>query len=104
MRFLLLTLGTTGTVIALGLTGIAMAAPAGNAPAVTHWDIAQENLVREFSQGLGADIPGASFVMVSAKAESATSGTSAERHALRRDDRQRERAHEQRTKKTKHSH
>ena len=95
MRFLLLTLGTTGTVIALGLTGIAMAAPAGYAPAVTHWDIAQENLVREFSQGLGADIRGPAFVIASANRDSATAGPSAER--------QHERSHEHHTKKVKHS-
>lgn len=56
MKFVTLTLGIAGTVIALGLTGIAVAAPTENAVAVTQWDISHENLVREFSQGLGADI------------------------------------------------
>ena len=60
MKFLLLTLGIAASTIALGLAGIAMAAPAADTVAVTQWDIAQENLVREFSQGLGVDIaPGA---------------------------------------------
>jgi hypothetical protein len=93
MKFHVLTLGIAASVIALGLTGIAVAAPAGNAPAVTHWDIAQENLVREFSQGLGVDFPGANPVVLAAQSDSAAAGASAER-----------RSHEHRTKKTRHSH
>jgi hypothetical protein len=101
MKFVTLTFGIAGTVIALGLTGIAVAAPTENAVAVTQWDISHENLVREFSQGLGADIAGANPVLV-AKAESAASGSTADRRARDRDDYDSERRHDQRTKKTKH--
>ena len=83
MKFYLLTLGIAASAIALGLTGIAVAAPADKAPAVTYRDIAHENLVREFSQGLGANLAGANPV----------------HHGH-----ERERSHEHRTNKTKHSH
>lgn len=87
MKFILSTLGIAGSVIALGLAGIAVAAPAGEAIAATHWDIAQQDLVREFSQGLGADIARAQPVLV---AEPAAAPASADR------------PRERRTTKTKH--
>ncbi|OGA71280.1 MAG: hypothetical protein A3G81_30860 [Betaproteobacteria bacterium RIFCSPLOWO2_12_FULL_65_14] len=90
----------------MGVTGIAAAAPAANTIAVTHWDIAQENLARELSQGLGADLPGARPAIVTAKADSAAAGSSADRRARDRHDRHdsdRERSHDPRVKKTKHS-
>ena len=97
MKFILWTLGITSTVLALGLTSIAVAAPTDNAIAVTQWDIAQENLVREFSQGLGVDVRGAQPLLV-AKADSAAAGASADR-----DHRDSERAPQRRTKQVKHS-
>jgi hypothetical protein len=60
MKFYLSTLGIALTVIALGLTGIAVAAPADSAEPLTiahSARIEHDNLLREFSQGLGVDLP-----------------------------------------------
>ncbi|HWD21900.1 MAG TPA: hypothetical protein VG591_02095 [Burkholderiales bacterium] len=60
MKFYLSTLGIALTVMALGLTGIAVAAPANSAEplSIAHSSrIEHDNLLREFSQGLGVNLP-----------------------------------------------
>lgn len=52
-------LGIASGAIALALTGPAFAAPAPSTAPVTvahSWQIEHDNLLREFSQGLGVDV------------------------------------------------
>lgn len=94
---------TLAAALALALGSAAFAAPADNTPAVTYWDIAQENLVREFSQGLGVRIADAHPVLL-ARAETAAAGPTADTRARHRDDHPRARSHLHHTKAKKHSH
>lgn len=67
MKFRLLTLGIT--LGAMALTGSAVAAPPESAQALTiahSWKIEQDNLLRQFSRGLGIDFPDRSNVVASA--------------------------------------
>jgi hypothetical protein len=95
-------LSTLAAGFALAFGAAAFAGPAGNAPAVTQWDQRQENLVREFSQGLGVDIAGAQPALL-ARADSASVGPSAGVRARKHGDRQHERSHPRRPKASKHS-
>jgi hypothetical protein len=99
MKTVLSTLAA-GFVLAFGAA--AFAAPADNAPAVTQWDQRQENLVREFSQGLGVDIAAAQPALL-ARADSASVGPTADARARKHDERQRGRSQPHRPKATKHS-
>ena len=103
MKLSLLTLGITASFIASGVTSIAVAASEGHTTAVTQWDIAQENLVREFSQGLGVDLQVAPPALAAAKADSAAAGSSANRRANDHYGRDHARSHDPSIKKTKHS-
>lgn len=70
-------LGIALAVIALGLTGIAFATPAHSAEPLTiahSWRIEHDNLLREFSQGLGVDLAGRKTAAALAKSEHPAAG------------------------------